>query len=242
MEWFKFQGNEYILSKSRRKLSLEEQAAWVLLLSFYSLKGEPVEITKDDMLFLTGTDKPFLQKFSNLGMIEIDKKGIVTVLSWEKRQSRLMTRAEYMRMYREKKAEEERRKKSTNRQTESESTDNDKTSESEPLQEAISGNKANNIPIDLLMTVVLNNFTKVFHLSRPTDRKVNEESEKFINEFAKFIKDMGKDPTDIEKMSTNIGNYMSWIASQDWGENVQTISCLTRKIPAYQKFIEEQTN
>lgn len=113
MEWFKFYGSEFLGDPKMLALSACDIACWITLLSIASASGNggKVKHITEERLMMSSHVDPMkdewketvgvLRKFSELGMIETDSNGEVTICNWAKRQESYLTGAERQARWRE---------------------------------------------------------------------------------------------------------------------------------------------
>src|SRR3990167_2286020 len=116
-KWFKFYGTEYLSDPKIMSLSPCDRSCWLTLLCLTSVNDNDNDnglvryLTEERLMTLAGLDtsmdewentRGVLEKFQNLGMIQIDNE-MITVNNWKKRQETNLNSYERVKRHREKK-------------------------------------------------------------------------------------------------------------------------------------------
>lgn len=128
MKWFKFYGQDFITDPKIKKLTIEQQLAWIYLLSLASEKDGVIEHLDEQtlgrMMGLSPTDDNWdffegcFEKMEKLKMITIDNADetndnkMITLLRYKSRQTANLSSYERVKRHREKKKSEAKNKKS----------------------------------------------------------------------------------------------------------------------------------
>src|SRR3990167_696587 len=96
--WFRMYGMEYLNDPKIKSLTASERSCWLTILCYASIsvvEGEVMYLTEKQIMLDAGVDQlseswkstiGFLQRFAQLGMIELGDAGLIRVKNWNKRQ------------------------------------------------------------------------------------------------------------------------------------------------------------
>jgi hypothetical protein len=113
MHWFKFYGSDFLTDPKILSMNSGQRSCWVTLLCLAATSEDNgrIKYLTEQMLMLQSGISPssdewdvvvgVLLRFQEMGMIDIDSNGIVTVKNWNKRQETYLTNAERQKRYRE---------------------------------------------------------------------------------------------------------------------------------------------